>query len=111
MSYFTSAVLGDCSREGHGGPIGRGRRYELIASVREVAVEVRLNRQSASSHVPRAVRELSIHQKLDTALIRRIASSDKPRFAQRNKCLASRIGVAVEVRELCPASIRTLHIQ
>ena len=58
--------------------------------MRELALEVRLQRDSPALHMPRPILELRPHQELDSALVSRTTHSQSAALSQRHERLAGR---------------------
>src|SRR5262245_5562816 len=97
-------------RQRHGHPACGRRRYPLIVSVREVALEVRLDRDSSALHMPGPVFELRVQQKADSTLVSRVRNRQSAAFMQRNQGLPGRVRVAGERWKLRPSAICALLV-
>src|SRR5438105_7198962 len=76
--------------------------------MRELALEVRLQRDSPALHMPRPILELRPHQELDSALVSRTTHSQSAALSQRHERLAGRISIRAKRPKLGPATIRPL---
>src|SRR5262245_38940506 len=99
------------SRERARGPRRASGGDPLVCTVREAALEVRLDGNRPRLHVPGPILELGAEQELDAATNRWIVGCGHSAFEEGGQRFAGRIRVALEQWLLRPAAVTALQCQ
>src|SRR5438552_9917826 len=105
---ITDLWIRDRHRQGHRRPVGRRRRDELVAAVREPALEERLDRNRAAPHEPRSVSELRAQEIRNGTPVGRVSRGDGAGVDERRQRLTGCVGVARQPRQLRPSAVGPL---
>src|SRR5260370_26282687 len=87
LSSIGGLPLGDARQfrgghQRHRGPGGRRNRDPLVVTMRETALEIRLETEGSRPHVPGTVRVMGSHQVINAAPVRRTADRTWVRLSQ-----------------------------